>query len=557
MMATMVFALLLTPALRADDPARPATSAKKVEAVHSGVTPGAVAKAKPTAKAAPSPAPPFPQSRYQDSNTPKVELFLGYSHVRAMPRNLENRIEWLHGGSGSVAFNVNSVLGLVADFGGYRSDDIRLSGAGTPPSFVVDADGTVFTYLFGPRLSYRNHEWVTPFVQALFGVAHAGEVSISGCTGPACTPLPSENVFAMALGGGLDVVRGNWGIRLIQAEYLMTRFRDPSPGAGQVGARGNLRLGAGFVFRFGGDSPPPPPPPPSNRSPIASCSARTDRIYAGSGDTAAVQVRASDPDNDPLTYTWTTNGGAVEGSGPDVRWNSAGTAPGTYTVRVRVDDGRGGTADCSVDIRVESQANRPPSLTCSAERSTVLVGERVSIRATATDPDGDTLTFAWRTSGGTVIGSGSSVQLDTSGLAPGRYTVTGRVEDGRGGAADCSTAVAVEDPPAPPQASKSSECLFRDSSARVDNVCKRVLDDVALRLQNAPRAKVVIVGYADPKEPRTERLAGERADAARKYLESKGIATARFDVRTASGQAGADRQNRRIDVIWVPEGATY
>jgi outer membrane protein OmpA-like peptidoglycan-associated protein len=196
-------------------------------------------------------------------------------------------------------------------------------------------------------------------------------------------------------------------------------------------------------------------------------------------------------------------------------------------------------------------------MTCSADRTTVLVGERARITATANDPDGDTLSYVWRTNGGQIVGSGSSVQLDTSGAQPGSYTVTGRVEDGRGGAADCSVAITVQAPPPPPQASKLNECFFRTNSARVDNVCKRVLDDVALRLQNDPRARVVIVGFADPSERRADQLAARRADAARKYLAEKGIAEARVDVRTAGGQARAGRQNRRIDVIWVPEGATY
>jgi outer membrane protein OmpA-like peptidoglycan-associated protein len=312
----------------------------------------------------------------------------------------------------------------------------------------------------------------------------------------------------------------------------------------------------GFVVKIGMVHWPSAPKP-ANRAPMAACSADKSSVYAGSDDVVGITARASDPDGDTLTYAWSATGGRVEGSGAAVRWNSAGVNPGVYTVTARVDDGMGGTASCAVDIRVEPRPNRAPSMSCTAERSSVMTGERVRIRAEASDPDGDTLAYSWRTSGGQIVGSGSSVQLDTSGLAPGRYTVTGRVEDGRGGAADCSANVAVEAPPPPPQASKLNECFFRASSARVDNVCKRVMDDVALRMQNAPRARVVIVGYADPRESRPDRLAAQRADATKKYLESKGIAAARIDTRVASGQAGAGRQNRRVDVIWVPEGATY
>jgi outer membrane protein OmpA-like peptidoglycan-associated protein len=277
-------------------------------------------------------------------------------------------------------------------------------------------------------------------------------------------------------------------------------------------------------------------------------------VNAGSGDTVAVRAQASDPDNDPLNYTWTTNGGTVEGTGPEVRWNPSGANPGTYTVRVRVDDGRGGTADCSTDIRVEPQANRPPMMSCSVERTPILPGERTKITATASDPDNDPLNYSWRANNGQIIGSGASVQFDTTGLSPGRYTVTGRVDDGRGGAADCSVSIDVQAPPPPPQASKINECSFRAGSARVDNVCKRILDDVALRLKNEPKATVVIIGFADPKEPRAAQV---RAELAKKYLGEKGIDESRVVTRAGEGQKGAGKQNGHIDIVWVPEGATY
>jgi hypothetical protein len=132
------------------------------------------------------------------------------------------------------------------------------------------------------------------------------------------------------------------------------------------------------------------------------------------------------------------------------------------------------------------------------------------------------------------------------------------VDDGRGGAADCTMMVEVKPVPPKPQASKVNQCLFnRQLGTRVDNVCKRILDDIALRLQNEPRATTVIIGYSDPKERGASKIAGDRAANAVKYLGEKGINTSRVTTRTGSGQAGADKQNRRIDVIWVPEGATY
>ena len=96
------------------------------------------------------------------------------------------------------------------------------------------------------------------------------------------------------------------------------------------------------------------------------------------------------------------------------------------------------------------------------------------------------------------------------------------------------------------------------NNARIDNVCKRLLDDVALRLQNDPRATVVIVGYADPRERGPDTLAGTRATNAVNYLAmDRGVDRGRTSIRTGAGQAGAGAANRHIDIIWVPAGATY
>jgi outer membrane protein OmpA-like peptidoglycan-associated protein len=313
---------------------------------------------------------------------------------------------------------------------------------------------------------------------------------------------------------------------------------------------------SGFIFKLG-TVHWPEKPKPVNRYPVAQCSADKAAVVAETGDTVNIRAAASDPDGDTLSYSWSATGGSVSGTGANVVWNSSGTRTGVYTITATVTDGQGGSASCSVDVKVDPRPNRAPTLRCSADRSSVLTGERVRITATGSDPDGETLSYSWRTNGGQIVGSGPSVQLDTTGLARGRYTVTGRAEDPHGAAADCNVSVNVDVPPPPAQASKINECFFRSGSATVDNVCKRILDDVAVRLQNEPRARVVLIGFSDPREPRTARLGQDRANASKKYLESKGIASSRVDTRTAGGQAGAGRQNRRVDVIFVPEGATY
>jgi len=291
----------------------------------------------------------------------------------------------------------------------------------------------------------------------------------------------------------------------------------------------------------------------------SSCSVDKPSTMEGSNDLVQATAVANDSYGHPLTYSWTATGGAISGSGPYARWEPARAAPGTYALTVNVDDGAGKTSICSTSVIVRPRpAPVSPVMSCSVDRATVIVGERPQITANANDPSGTALAYKWQSNGGQIMGTGATVQLDTSGLAPGNYTVTGRVENGAGGAADCSAGVTVQAPPTPLEAAKIGECSFARNSAAVNNVCKRVLDDVAVRLQTDSKAKAALVGFADPEERGASKLAGQRAENAKKYLgEKKGIDLARVLTRSAAGTAGGGDENRRADVVWIPDGATY
>jgi len=355
--------------------------------------------------------------------------------------------------------------------------------------------------------------------------------------------------------GPRDPVDGVWGIRFYPARWM----------AIDAGYRYMLNLKQvndrnGFVVKVGVVDWPEKAKAPDVLT--ASCSVEKNAVMQDAGEQVGASVHATDSYNHPLTYTWTATGGQIAGSGPEVRWNSAGVAPGNYTITARVDDGQGNTQSCSDDVTVNAKPNPPPTMTCAVDRSSVLVGERVNVSANVNDQSGTPLSYAWQATGGQIVGSGATVQLDTTGLSPGSYTVTGRVQNGNGGAADCTTNVSVQVPPPPPQASKLNECLFQAESARTDNVCKRILDDVALRLQNDPKGRVVVIGYSAPAkgkaaERRAAKLAQDRATNSQKYIGQKGVAESRVEVRSATGQEGGGKENHRVDIIWVPDGASF
>jgi hypothetical protein len=159
-------------------------------------------------------------------DVPKLDIFAGYSYFRVNPSTSGIGSFDLNGGSASVAYNANHWLSGVADFGGYHANHILGTGL----------DGTLSTYLFGPRVSYRHSDRFTPFGQVLFGVAHIGSGS------------SSNNAFATTVGGGVDVkVAQRFSLRPVQVDYVLTRFNELGSGAQ---SQNNLRVSTGVVFHF-------------------------------------------------------------------------------------------------------------------------------------------------------------------------------------------------------------------------------------------------------------------------------------------------------------------
>jgi outer membrane protein OmpA-like peptidoglycan-associated protein len=357
--------------------------------------------------------------------------------------------------------------------------------------------------------------------------------------------------------GPRDPIEGLWGFRVYPWHMVAVSLGYTY----MLNLRQNQDR-SGFFVQISTEYWPGKPAPADNVT--VSSSADPHTVQQGSGQRVMLKAAGSDTLGHKLNYTWTAPAGQIRGTGPDVEWDPSGVDPGNYTMTVHAEDEYGNFATSTQEIKVTPKPIPPPSMTCTSARPSILPGERVGISANVTDTSGTPLTYTWRTTGGTIIGSGPTVQFDSTGLAPGTYTVTGRVENGKGQAGDCSAQVTVQAPPPPkPQASKIDQCLFRTYSTRVDNVCKRILDNVALRLQNETGAHVVVIGYASAGKTKrsqqlAERRAAARAEHTKKYLVSKGVSADRIETRTGTATAGASvKENNRIEIIWVPEGATY
>lgn len=295
--------------------------------------------------------------------------------------------------------------------------------------------------------------------------------------------------------------------------------------------------------------------------PSATCTVESSPILEGKATNVTALI--SDFDLDTVTYSWSSNGGKISGTGSSVVFDSTGAAPGTYVVTAKMTDKKGNQAMCSVNVVVEAapKPNRPPTVSCSVDRTTLVEGESTAVHATASDPDGDPLTYSWTASAGRVAGTGADATYDSTGV-PGGSTVTVGVDvsDGRGGRAHCSSTIQVN--PVPKPKPEPVSCLsggFSHNSARINNVDKACLDDVSLKMQNDSRSTLSITGYSDRSEAAAKALATRRSQAAKAYLvKEKKLDESRIRTQGATPLKGSNadehKKNRRVEIMFYPEG---
>jgi len=222
--------------------------------------------------------------------------------------------------------------------------------------------------------------------------------------------------------------------------------------------------------------PPPPPAPDKNEPPTVKLGATT------SGGTAPLTVsfnaEASDPEDDPLTYTWSF------GNGERAKGNSSRTVTyaetGVYTAVVAVNDGLATQrASFKVNVRKAAEepappspeppeepappapeppeepappapeppeepappapeppeepappANTPPKVTLSATPVKGSTPLSVSFNARASDAEGDELTHLWDFGDGTIAGGSKPKHTY---LEADEYSASVTVSDGNGG----------------------------------------------------------------------------------------------------------------------------
>ncbi len=530
----------------------------------------ALAPAVLAAQAAPAAQGPTPNQQYAS----RWDIFAGYSYLsphgtvntpEANGTTLPFSYDAVNVGglfSGARFFNRN--VGLQVEFGEHEygsqsKQNTNIGTHGNDDGFITIAGGIIFRYLAPGN--------ITPFIHALVGGA-----LING-------PDFQKNTWGpdLTAGGGMDyetpLFNHHLAIRLFQTdyEYMHADFGPQPYPPGPPGGRANVnavRLSAGIVIHAGSIAPPPPI--------TFACTASPTSVFPGEPITITGSAGNLNP-KESVIYSWSGNG--VTGSETTATVATTDLAPGSYSVQGTVKEGKKGkeglkpweTASCSASYTVKEF--EPPTISCSADPSTIQPGGTSSITATGVSPQNRPLTYSYSATGGSISGTGTTAEYSSAGAPTGAVGITCNVSDDKGHTATANTTVTIVAPPPPPQPHAQALCSLSFSTdkrrpTRVDNEAKACLDQVALDLKQQADAKLVIVGQSDAQEkqieqreetrqqrhPRVhvEHYAGQRAVNAKDYLVTQqGIDASRISVATNPDDAQA-AQN-----YLVPAGANF
>src|SRR5207248_7887843 len=292
-----------------------------------------------------------PQTSSADETQPsKVDVFAGYSYLS--PNGAFSGNKGITSGfTVASSYWFNKYFGGVVETGTHLGDVATFNTLTAGPTFRIPMEG------------------ITPFGLATFGINREAPAGV-----------PSKTGFGFVGGGGFDLhAFKRLDIRLIEAEYEYAHHNFGFLGGSLVSVRDNMggaKVSGGLVFKFGSLGPPPAPA-------SASCSAQPTDVMAGEPVQITVQPSNFNPKR-TLTYTYSATGGKVNGTGQTVNVDTAGLAPGSYTVTANVSDGKKATASCNATFNVKH--NQPPTIPYPANPTTAKPGHTAQTPCPATSP---------------------------------------------------------------------------------------------------------------------------------------------------------------------------
>ena len=497
----------------------------------------------------------------QDQPAPKFELYGGYSAFYPgcdvhglLPGALTpvaSCLKWDPRGAGAtVTYDFNRWFGLTVDSSGQWG-----SGQSGVAARIDQVE--FFNLSAGPKITFRTH-YFSPFLEVLGG-EHRLASEVFG----------NDRELGFMAGGGLDLnLTRHFAVRLFRADFVYSDHQyGPSSIVPATDVRG-VRLQSGLVFMFGGGQPGPPV--------SANCTINPSEIMVGEPATATAAVNNFNPKH-TLNYTWSSTGGQISGRDNTASINTNGVAGGHYTVTAHIADPRmmkDGEASCMAAFTVKELPKNPPTVSCSADPSTLQAGASSTISCTCTSPDNIPVTVGgWTASGGSISsGKLNNAALSTSGVSLGPITVGATCTDSRGLNTPATTQVLVENPPPSPEFLKLERGLalhsiyFPTGQPRVANPNGGLLasqeqtlvslaNDFKKYLETKPDAHLILEGHADPRASveYNQALSERRVERTKQFLLEHGVPAANIETKAFGEQRNLTEAQVRDAVEQNPE----
>ena len=489
---------------------------------------------------------PAAKSLAQDDATPKYDIFVGYQWIHP-GANVPNPFstatnpstspipDMAKGFGASFTYNHDRYLGLEGDFG-HNWDNYETTVSG------------------GPRLMFRTTD-SGYFLHALLSYNRLG---ING--------LNASNGIGGIFGGGWDLkFTRHFSWRVFEADYVLAEQHYPQffPAAAERPTLHGVRLRTGIVFNLGY---------PVSTPVSASVTVQPTEVMVGEPLTASGTANNFNPKH-MLTYDWSSTCGKITGKGETASIDSTGAAGGNCTVSVHVVDPKAkknNEANASTSFALKEPPKNPPTLSCSANPTSVPAGAPATITCTCSSPDNVPVSVSnFTSSGGTISGSGNTATLNTTGASPGTITVNVSCSDQRGLNTPATTQVTVEmPPPVNPDVQRLEQRLSLHSiyfptaqptpanpkGGLVKSQQQTLIDlaaDFKRYLESKPDAHLILEGHADPRGAAeyNHKLSERRVAATKSFLVSQRVPEGNIDTKAfgAEQQLTADQVKQSLD----------
>jgi opacity protein-like surface antigen len=172
----------------------------------------------------------------QQMPSPKLDVAFTFLAERSLQTTTSDTF-WMQGGSIELGTNVWHGLGIAANVSGTHANAV---GATTVPLSLVTAT-------FGPRYRWHANHRVSIYCEGLLGEANGFKSAFPTTGGAQAGVQTNANSLTVQVGGGVDYkLSRRFAVRAVEAAWQRTQLPNEANNV-----QNDLRLGAGFILRFG------------------------------------------------------------------------------------------------------------------------------------------------------------------------------------------------------------------------------------------------------------------------------------------------------------------